>query len=137
MIVFNLTCAREHAFEGWFASGEEFERQSVEGLVSCPICGDHDVSRMPAVPHLRRALAARSEALTDSSLEHLLAEMRDLLEASDDVGEQFANEARRIHYEEAPLRSIRGVTSLEEAGELLEEGIPVLPLMIRPKKGMH
>ncbi len=137
MIVFNLNCAREHAFEGWFASGEEFERQCREGLVTCPVCGDHEVSRLPAVPHLRRALAAKSEALTDSSLTQLLAEMRELLEASDDVGEAFADEARRMHFEETPLRSIRGVTTLEEAGELLEEGIPVLPLMIRPKKGMH
>ena len=138
MIVFNLTCAREHAFEGWFASGDEFERQCLQGLVTCPVCGNHEVSRLPAVPHLRRASNEAAETLPqDGNLEHLLQGLRQLMESSEDVGERFAEEARRIHYEESSLRSIRGITSLEEASELLDEGIPVLPLPITPKKGLH
>ena len=140
MIVFNLTCAREHAFEGWFASGEAFEQQSLQGLVTCPVCGNHEVARLPAVPRLRRPALVQDlpdAGLTDDNLEHLLQGLRQLMDASEDVGEQFADEARRIHYEEAPLRSIRGITSLDEASELLDEGIPVLPLPITPKRGMH
>ena len=140
MIVFNLSCSLDHAFEGWFASSEAFEQQTSQGLVTCPVCGNHEVSRLPAVPHLRRSPVMQETAasvLSDDNLENLLQGLRQLLESSEDVGDHFADEARRIHFDEAPLRSIRGVTSLEEASELLDEGIPVLPLPITPKKGMH
>ncbi|MDD5296519.1 MAG: DUF1178 family protein [Rhodocyclaceae bacterium] len=139
MIVYNLTCAKKHTFEGWFASGEAFDRQSDQGQVTCPVCGDHHVTRAPSSPHLRRASAQapRSEVGQDGDLERLLEGLRQVMEDSEDVGEAFAQEARRIHYMEAPLRSIRGVATLGDTAELLEEGIPVLPLSVPLKKDLH
>ncbi len=139
MIVYNLICAKQHAFEGWFASGDEYERQSKQGMVICPSCGDHQITRLPSNPHVRRAQAEApaAEISQDADLEELLEGLRQIVEGSEDVGEQFSQEARRMHYMEAPLRSIRGVATLDETAELLEEGVPVLPLPFALKKGFH
>ena len=48
MIVFDLLCANGHAFEGWFASGAEFDRQKAARLVSCPACDGIDIARRPS-----------------------------------------------------------------------------------------
>lgn len=137
MIVYNLICTHQHTFEGWFASGSEFERQSERGLIGCPTCGDHKITRLPSGPHLRRKQPEPLAVEQEVELENLLEGLRKILEGSEDVGDQFADEARRIHYMEAPLRNIRGVTTLNDAVELLEEGVPVLPLAIPPKKDLH
>jgi hypothetical protein len=138
MIVYNLICTHQHTFEGWFASGSEFERQSEQELIGCPTCGDHKITRLPSGPHLRRAhIEPPAVAEQEVDLENLLEGLRQIIEGSEDVGEQFADEARRIHYMEAPLRNIRGVTTLNDAVELLEEGVPVLPLVMPRKKDFH
>lgn len=138
MIVFNLACTQQHQFEGWFASGNEFDRQVGLGLVSCPVCGDCDVNMVPAGLHVRRpAELASTDLQVQGELAKLLQGLQQVLTATEDVGEHFAEEVRRMHYEEVPARNVRGVTTLEEAGELLEEGIPVLPLPMPPKSGFH
>jgi hypothetical protein len=138
MIVYNLICTHQHTFEGWFASGSEFERQSEQGLIGCPACGDHKITRLPSGPHVRRTqLEPPAAAEQEVDLESLLEGLRQIMEGSEDVGEQFTEEARRIHYREAPLRNIRGVTTLNDAMELLEEGVPVLPLAVARKKDLH
>ena len=133
MIVFDLLCTRGHAFEGWFASGAEFERQKAARLVSCPACDGIDIARRPsakvrvakaqvAVPASPSAPAAPHDAIAGISPE-LLAKLREAVRNTEDVGERFPEEARRIHYDEAPPRSIRGQASREEAEALAEEGI--------------
>ena len=133
MIVFDLLCANGHAFEGWFASGAEFERQKAARLVSCPACDGIDIARRPsakvrvakaqvAVPASPSAPAAPHDAIAGISPE-LLAKLREAVRNTEDVGERFPEEARRIHYDEAPSRSIRGQASREEAEALAEEGI--------------
>lgn len=136
MKVFNLSCELEHAFEGWFASGEEFDRQSVDGLVECPVCGSREVHKLPSAPRLNisgaqePAGAKEPVAMTnnDAMRAALLQMARTIVANSEDVGERFPEEARKIHYEEAPKRSIRGVASKDEAAELADEGIEVMPL---------
>jgi hypothetical protein len=136
MKVFNLRCDNEHPFEGWFASGAEFERQSAAGLVECPVCGSHAVHKLPSAPRLNisgavePAGAKEPVAMTndDAMRAALLHMARAIVAGSEDVGERFPEEARRIHYEETPKRSIRGVASKDEAAELAEEGIEVMPL---------
>ena len=61
MIVFNLACAHGHAFEGWFSSAENFEKQQTSDLVSCPMCGDahNDIYRFPLSSLLLSFLARR------------------------------------------------------------------------------
>lgn len=134
MKVFNLRCAQEHSFEGWFASGEAFESQLAGGLVECPMCGDKSIQRMPAAPRLNLSSShaadqqrpAESGPQTAEQLQAIWLRMaRHIRENTEDVGERFAEEARRIHYREAPGRGIRGVTSAEEAESLADEGIEV------------
>ena len=48
MIVFDLQCTQGHGFEGWFASGEAFERQLASDLVHCPVCDVASVTRVPS-----------------------------------------------------------------------------------------
>jgi hypothetical protein len=140
MKVLDLKCSHEHRFEGWFASTEEFESQLSRKLVACPVCSSTEVSRMPSAPRLNlsstrgetapqapQAQAAPEAAALQARALHF---MRELIAKTENVGERFAEEARRIHYNEAPARSIRGVTTPEETHALLEEGIDVMPLPV-------
>jgi hypothetical protein len=146
MIVLNLSCANRHRFEGWFASHDDYLRQTHQNRVLCPVCGDHGITRLPSNPRVRRSSRAapgdqRTVAVKDGSgsaaLRAMLTLMQSILSNSEDVGERFPEEARRIHYEETPMRSIRGMATREETEELLEEGIMVLPLPIPPARNMH
>lgn len=136
MIVFNLHCADEHRFEGWFRSPEDYLEQRERDLVACPVCGNTRVERLPTAPRLNLsnpsepAAADRlpSQAEGAADLAAGLRQLRRLFGNAEDVGERFAEEARRIHYEEAPARSIRGKASRSESTELVEEGISALPL---------
>ncbi len=137
MKVFNLCCELDHAFEGWFASREEFDRQIEGGLVECPVCGSRAVERLPSAPRLNISGAqAPSTGVkepvampNEAAMRAMLAQMaRHIVANTEDVGERFAEEARRIHYDEAPKRSIRGVASKDEADALEDEGIEVMPL---------
>ncbi|MDX9707012.1 MAG: DUF1178 family protein [Azospira sp.] len=135
MIIFDLSCSADHRFEGWFRSAEDFGRQEAQGMVHCPYCGTHDVRRLPSAAHLVSSSGPAPEAASAST--DPLAQARDFIEEmirhSEDVGNAFAEEARRIHYHEAPERSIRGVASTDERAALREEGIDVLCLP-RPKR---
>lgn len=152
MIVFELLCSERHQFEGWFASGDAFERQSSEGLIACPVCGTLEVRRVPSAKVTRPRTGARQgrrdetpagkpsagvapgSTGTEPAKQMALAAFIDhVLANTEDVGDRFAEEARRIYYAEAARRSIRGQASRAETEELLEEGIPVLPLPIPPK----
>jgi len=142
MIIFDLLCAHGHAFEGWFASGAEFDRQKDARLVTCPVCDGSDVERRPSARvRVTKAAdaaptpvpAARGDAIAGISPE-LLAKLREVVRNTEDVGERFPEEARKIHYDEAPPRSIRGQASREEAEALADEGIefsPLPPLLTR------
>lgn len=147
MIVLNLCCSNHHRFEGWFGSNEAFQQQLEVGEVSCPICGNRKITRLPSSPRILRGApepAGRDEATQAGSpkqvvapMKSVLALMRRIMDESEDVGEQFPEEARRIHYEEAPLRNIRGLATREEADALEEEGIKLITLPIPPTRGMH
>jgi hypothetical protein len=128
MIVYRLVCDHEHRFEGWFQSSEDYERQCETGVLLCPMCESKRVSRLPSAPHVQ---TARAPVPRDDAHEEPI-ELRKLLRMlqsiTEDVGDRFPDEARRIHYREAPSRNIRGRASLEAVGELEEEGIEVLPI---------
>ncbi|WP_207001186.1 DUF1178 family protein [Trinickia mobilis] len=132
MKVLDLQCPHGHRFEGWFASAEDFESQLSRKLVECPICGATEVSRMPSAPRLNLSGASAVQPAADAGelQARAMRALRELLEKTENVGERFAEEARRIHYNEAPARSIRGVTTPEDAKALVEEGIDVMPLPV-------
>lgn len=135
MKVFNLMCENEHAFEGWFASTAEFDRQIDGALVECPVCGANAIVKLPAAPRLSLGGAQTSDAkepvamTNDGSMRAAMLQLaRHIVANTEDVGERFPEEARRIHYDEAPQRSIRGLASKAEAAELADEGIEVTPV---------
>jgi hypothetical protein len=132
MKVFNLQCRAGHRFEGWFGSEGDYESQQERGLVECPLCGEKHVQRLPAAPRLNLHAAAaepRPPSAERAGVEALwLQAVRHVMAHTEDVGERFAEEARRIHYGEAEQRGIRGRTTSEEAQALDDEGIEVFSL---------
>ena len=147
MKVLNLRCTHGHGFEGWFGSEDDFLAQTGRGLVECPLCGDSQVTRLPSAPRLNLSGArapARVSALEPASaapavpavdktpppeMQALwLRAVQQVLRNTEDVGERFPEEARRIHYGETAHRGIRGQASAEQRAELAEEGIEVMPL---------
>jgi hypothetical protein len=143
MKIFDLRCGAGHRFEGWFASAEDFTAQRTQGLVGCPSCGAQDVNRVPSATRFNTGApqpVAREEAGKDpmALAQKLYSRMLDeLLKRSEDVGNAFPAEARRIHYHETPERMIRGQANEEEHEALVEEGIPVLRMPIPPPEGWH
>ena len=137
MKVLNLQCSQRHAFEGWFGSEEDFQGQLERGLVECPMCGDTGITKMLSAPRLNLGAqpepSAGQDVVTrpDAEMQKAWLKMvRHVMSNTEDVGERFAEEARRIHYGETEDRGIRGQASREETQALLEEGIGVLPLPI-------
>lgn len=141
MKVLDLKCTFGHAFEGWFASEDDFVGQCERSLVLCPVCGDPSVVKQLSAPRLLlsvgRAVSVKNDGhreRTESAIgspaltEAWLALARHVVEHTTDVGEQFANEARKMHYDNHPQRGIRGTATLEEARSLLDEGIEILPV---------
>jgi hypothetical protein len=138
MIIFDLACTRGHTFEGWFASGEEFARQKSADLVRCPICDDAAIERRPSAQvRVTKPVKAKSrknkprpadapppgyEAVAGMPAE-MVKRIREMVQSTEDVGDRFAEEARKIHYDEVPARAIRGRASREEADALTDEGI--------------
>ena len=148
MKVLNLCCANDHSFEGWFASDDDFQSQHGRGLVECPLCADTAVTRRPTAPRLNLsgarapaetpsaaavAASADAEPASPSPLERQalwLKAVQHVLKTTEDVGERFAEEARRIHYGEADHRGIRGQASADERAALADEGIEVTALAL-------
>jgi hypothetical protein len=142
MKVLDLRCGHGHGFEGWFASNEAFDAQLSAGLVECPICADTRIVKLLSAPRLNLGNAkppegaaapsqSKSQVPAESSPEaRWMRAVREVLARTEDVGDRFADEARRMHYGEAEERGIRGQATPEQTVALLEEGIPVLPLPI-------
>jgi hypothetical protein len=138
MKVLNLQCAHGHGFEGWFASNEAFETQLVDELVECPVCGNTAILKLLTAPRLNLGNskppdAPVSTAMVEASPEaRWMRAMRELLSKTEDVGNRFADEARKMHHGEVDERSIRGQATRAEAEALIDEGIAVLPLPVPP-----
>ena len=136
MKVLDLQCSAQHQFEGWFASEDDFQGQLARGLVECPMCGDTAVAKKLSAPRLNLGAAEpqrRQEVMTapDVTLQAAWLKMvRHVMANTEDVGERFAEEARKIHYGETQERGIRGQATPEQTEALLEEGIGVLPMPI-------
>ena len=146
MIVFDLECqAHGHRFEGWFASSDDYARQQERGLVSCPECGSAEVIKAPMAPRLARkgnqVPAPAQPAPTPQPMAkgklppeavqmmQAMAKMQaEALKQSTWVGDKFSEDARAMHYGERDAEPIHGEATLQEAKELWEEGIEVMPL---------
>jgi hypothetical protein len=157
MIRYALRCERDHAFESWFQSSSAFESQVKRKLVECPNCGSTKVEKAIMAPRVvakkGREVAPAAppppvpapaqEVISPGSTSLMMAQERELraklkelrdhiVKNADDVGERFPTEARKMHYGETEHRPIYGEASLDEARELIEEGIEVAPIPVLP-----
>jgi hypothetical protein len=123
MISFNLRCGKDHVFEAWFKDGKTYDRQARQGKVACPVCGDATVEKAPMAPNIASGVS-RDPAGRAAELRETLQKLRTEVEKNCDyVGENFAEEARKIHYKESEQRGIYGEASDEDARALQDEGI--------------
>jgi hypothetical protein len=160
MIRYNLVCAKGHEFESWFAGSAAYDKQARRGLVECPVCGSTKVEKALMTPRLtrtRKSMLAASEAPEpaapeptvpaapepptpvavispqEQELRTKLRELREhLVKNAENVGQQFPEEARKMHYGEKEHRSIYGTASADDAKALHEEGIEFAPLPVLP-----
>ncbi|PWB84434.1 MAG: DUF1178 domain-containing protein [Methylocystaceae bacterium] len=138
MILYRLICVEGHEFESWFKDSAAYDAQSARGAVACPFCQSAKVSKAVMAPNILRgdrlsqSSGGSDVALLDEQHAALRAMIRELREkivtATEDVGDKFPDEARRIQDGESQARAIRGRASFEEAKALLEEGIEILPI---------
>lgn len=146
MIRYDLQCDQDHLFDGWFRDSAAYDAQVARGLVACTHCGSAVVSKqimapgIPAKSNRKSEVATRmATGITDpraaAMLDMIRAVRREVESTAENVGTQFAEEARRIHYKEAETRGIYGQASLDDAKALVEEGISVVPLPRLPEDG--
>ena len=129
MIRYALGCSRDHRFDAWFGSADAFADQSARGLVSCAVCGDTDIRKLPMAPSVQTGGEPRPLSAPASVAEQKLRELRDKVEREADyVGEAFPREARSMHLGDTPWRPIWGEARIDEARSMVEDGIPIAPM---------
>lgn len=153
MIRYALRCERDHTFESWFQSSSAFDQQVKRKLVTCPVCGSAKIEKAIMAPQIvskkgrKSTPPAPAQAVEaprpdptplmmaqERELRAKLKELRDhIIKNADNVGDRFANEARKMHYGEIEHRPIYGEASPDEARTLIDEGIEVSPLPVLPE----
>ncbi len=156
MIKYRLLCDAAHEFDGWFRNGEAYERAAAAGELACPICGSATVSKAlmtpavagtdkggetapqppnaPAEPAAGVPAATPTPAMPAEMVETLRKFKRHVVENADYVGGRFAEEARRIHYNEVEPHGIYGEATSEDVRGLVDEGIDFHPLPVLPEE---
>lgn len=139
MIQYSLQCDREHGFDAWFGSSADYDRQKAAGLVTCPFCDSKTISKMLMAPNVTtgRQKEKSQAVVMDTMRRDMIARLKDTVKEirakSEDVGERFPDEARKIHYGETEARGIIGQASPDEVEALFEEGIEIAALPVFPE----
>jgi hypothetical protein len=121
MIAFDLFCSNGHKFECWFKDGASFDEQKSSGIITCPICNDHQVEKAFSPFGIRRNGGEKGD---DIDAARALLLVNEYIEKHfEDVGTDFYKEALKIHYGEAEKRNIKGTATTEEEVILKEEGV--------------
>jgi hypothetical protein len=128
LIRYSLACVEEHQFEAWFSNSKAYDTQRKKKLVECPVCGSHEVRKQIMAPAIRA-----SEKSVKQTPEAMAAKMageirRHIADTHDYVGDKFADEARSMFYGEAETRPVWGEVTPDVAKDLIEEGVPAMPL---------
>jgi hypothetical protein len=135
MIIYDFRCAHDHQFEGWFKTLDDFRSQKEGRLLNCPVCGSLEVTKLPTASRINRHSSAKNSSASQSAdpEQLLFAKIHDYVDSNYvDVGSEFPEQARKIHYGEIESAPIRGTATLNEARELNEEGVDVMPLPPSP-----
>ena len=136
MIRYALACEEGHGFEAWFGSADTYDEQAEAQAILCPACGSAQVNKAPMAPYVakRRAESPPPVSAEQPKSYAMLRKLRAELTANSDyVGPKFPEEARKIHFDEAPGRAIHGEATPQEAQELDEDGVPIFPLPRLPE----
>lgn len=163
MIKYQLICDQAHEFEGWFGDSAGFEGQQKSGFLTCPVCGSADVRRALMAPNLASPKTRKADLFEQpdsksvptapprvtppaaaslppeaaQKMQALVTQMRELQSKirseCRDVGDDFADEARKMHYGEAEPEGIYGRATPEEREALDEEGIEIMDIPWLPK----
>ena len=146
MIVYDLECENSHRFEGWFGSAGDFDEQLARKILSCPMCNTGNVVRRPSAAYLNSGASREAEQapqpqrppqrmpqqVSNVPPEVVAKVIEHIVKNTEDVGSQFPEEARKIHYNEAPARHIRGTATARDVEDLRDEGIEVVALPVPP-----
>ncbi len=134
MVIYDLSCAGGHKFEGWFKQPDNFTDQLENSMLSCPVCGSVNIRKLPTASHIKTGPARESvnksqEMHNDASLVEAMQSLRAHIDENFvNVGAQFPEEARKMHYGESEEKQIRGTATQDEVHSLAEEGIDAFPL---------
>ncbi|MGD9915399.1 MAG: DUF1178 family protein [Rhizobiaceae bacterium] len=135
MIRYSLVCERSHDFEAWFRNSDDYDRQRKRGLVECPECGSAKVEKALMAPSVstsrgREKIALAMGAEQKKAMDALREMSKKMLEGAENVGDKFAEEARKIHFGETEARGIYGEATPEEAAGLVEDGVTFMPVPV-------
>jgi len=127
MIKFDLSCKCGKTFESWFASSKEFTSLSKKKLVRCIDCDSTSIKKSIMSPNLvtksNKKLDVQDSA---KKVKKELLKFRKYIEKNcKNVGDNFAQEARNIHYDNKKSKGIYGRATAEETSELQDEGIDI------------
>lgn len=146
MIRYDLQCEKGHKFDGWFSNSDTYDKQVAQHLVECVVCGSTKIEKQLMAPGIPAKSNKKSDVAKPmlagpvdpraQAMMQLMREYRAHVESNaENVGDNFAEEARKIHYKEKEARGIFGKATPVEAAELIEEGIEVHPLPVLPEDG--
>jgi hypothetical protein len=133
MIVYDLQCAEGHQFEGWFDGGDAYEAQRDKGLITCPVCNDANVTKVPSTFAIKGTSSQHQSGRYPADIEMIGRSVSAYIEKNfDDVGCDFAKEALKIHYGVSERKNIRGTSTKEEEKLLEKEGVPFFKVPLSP-----
>ena len=138
MIIYDLECGASHQFEGWFKNADEYSEQQSTGMLICPVCGSEEIRKIPSASHISKVSASEIETVSDKGVSEVerhqvLKMFHDYINNNfDDVGNEFAEQAKQMHYGDIEERNIRGMVIKEEIKELKEEGVTAVQLPPAP-----
>jgi len=133
MIAFDLRCSGGHVFEAWFGSSAGYEEQRAGGLIACPVCADGDVVKAVMAPNIGakgNAADMPPPAAIKAAMAAIASAQAEALKTSEWVGVAFADKARAMHAGDEATAPIHGQATRAEAKALVEEGVPVAPLIV-------
>jgi hypothetical protein len=139
VIQYSLQCSKGHRYDAWFKNADAYDQQQARGIVSCAVCGDGAVEKAPMAPAVARTDGEKVSLSSGSAearrfRELLRAYRQKVMSEADYVGDKFAEEARKIHFEETEARGIYGEATRDEVIALADDGIEFMPLPDLPEE---
>ncbi|MEM7618930.1 MAG: DUF1178 family protein [Pseudomonadota bacterium] len=152
MILYTLICDQGHEQDAWFQNAAAFDKQAKAGLLECAVCGSTKIQKSLMAPHVNSSKAKnknthqpdlRTQDKNTKAMAQAIKSLRQKIEqTADDVGDNFASEARKLYYSDnsnqnesdEQSRGIYGQATTHEMKELNKEGIPFLPIPSLPEE---